>query len=267
MVKKYYLLLIMLAVNIAFGANIAANKEHVLWDKLPITFIVPTGNERIISFPERVTVNSLDNNLTRDKVTIINNHGSLYIKAIKEFTPVRVAVVLQDSKEAILVDISSEPNAANVPLEVLTAQKDVPNESVSEKNEKSHAVVDYVSLMRSAIQELYAPDRLIEQNLEIKRAPMFTEKSVPLFWEQSVIAMPLASWSTDRHYITAVILKNHSKKSFTLSLKYIRGNWLAASFYPSDMVEARGKKNDRTTLFLISAKPFSDALNSQKEVI
>lgn len=263
-----------LIISILFASNTyavnldIADKEHVLWDKMPISFQVPVGSERIISFPDKIILNNIDNNLTRDKVSILNNQGSLYIKAKKVFSPVRVAVTMQSTKDVVLVDISSSENASSKHLEVILNKKQQVAENDRENDSSSkHASIDYVGLMRFAIQELYSPERLLTANNRFNRTPMYTEKSIPLYWNKPIMALPVSSWSSDNLYVTAILLKNTSSRKVDLTLDDIRGSWLAASFYPSDYIDAKGKRQDRTTLFLISAKPFSDAFNSIKEVI
>lgn len=240
----------------------ATNKEHVLWDKIPIPFIIPIGQERIISFPDSVTTRNTDLNLTNDKLSILNNQGTLYIKAKKDFEQVRIAVTLQKTGEVVLVDISAKPNAPSIPVEVILKDED-PTAITS----NTKLGIDYVSIMRTAIQELYAPQRLIEEHSDVKRTPMYTDRSIALFWGLPVIAMPIASWTANGLFVTAVIIKNVSKRKISIELGAIKGNWLAASFYPSDELSQAGTKADRTTLFLVSGRPFAQAYSSYKEVI
>lgn len=259
--RKLSLFIILnLIITTSFASS--NNKEHVVWDRVPISFVVPVGAERIISFPDRVVLKSLDDDLTSDKLKILNNQGSLYIKAKKEFNPIRVAVSLQKTGEVILVDIASKPNVNSRPLEVIL--KEELDENKQADNEASQ---DYISLIRQAVQELYASQRLIASSQNIKRAPMYTEKSISLFWDLPLISMPIASWSSNNYYITAVILKNNSRKDLTISLDYIKGDWVAASLYPSDLLTKRDSKNDRTTLFLVSKTPFHKAYLANREVM
>lgn len=252
-------LFLLLSIFIVLSKSIQAN-EHVIWDKLPIQFIVPVGEERIISFPDSVNVKSIGTGLTTDKVEILNNKGTLYIKSKKEFAPVRIAVTLQKSNDVILVDILSKDNVPNTSVEVML------KEDLSKKDTSKNILPnsDYISLIRSAIHELYAPERLLEEHSNFKRTPMHTTSNIHLFWNKQVIAKPLASWSSGNHYVTAVILKNMSEKNLELNYEGIRGTWIAASLYPTDNLTKKGTKNDRTTLFLVSNKPFHYAYLSNR---
>lgn len=276
-IKALLVLLTIFSSLIHAGSN---NKEHVLWDKIPISFIIAVGQERIISFPDSVTIRNTDTNLTSDKLSILNNQGTLYIKAKKDFEPVRMAVTLQKTGEVVLVDISAKPNAASIPVEVLLKDEELAaiannttNTNANNSTDNHTATtntttgMDYVSLMRAAIGELYAPQRLIEEHNEVKRTPMYTDSSIALFWGLPVIAMPIASWASKDLYVTAVIIKNASKRKITIELGAIKGDWLAASFYPGDEISKAGTKADRTTLFLISGRPFAQAYSAYKEVL
>ncbi len=233
--------------------------EHVVWNGLPISFIAPVGQERILKFPGAVALNNSNPKLTTDKVSILNNAGFLYITAKKTFAPIRIPFVIKQSGEVVLVDLSAQTNGNDTPVSVVLRSQasKVKTGAPSQKSQ----VVNLVSLMRYAIQHLYSPERLMKENTLITRAPMYTTRSVNLFRDSSVMAMPLVSWRGGDMYVTAVLLKNVFNVSETLDPRVINGHWLAASFYPSNQVSANGQKGDRTTMFLVSSRPFNEALN------
>ena len=57
-----------------------------------------------------------DPNLTSDKVTILNNAGTLYIKAKQVFEPVRLRVVIVTTGETILVGFIWRGRRDDAPL-------------------------------------------------------------------------------------------------------------------------------------------------------
>ena len=77
-----------------------------MWDKLPLVFRVPVGHERLLSFSDKVKVIMMTLIFTSDKVTILNNAGTLYIKAKQVFDPVRLRVVIVATGDTVLVDLS-----------------------------------------------------------------------------------------------------------------------------------------------------------------
>lgn len=242
----------------------SANVQHVIWNRVPIAFIVPTNAERMITFPSAVEVHNTNSDLTTDKVSILNNDGTLYIKAKKEFNPIRIPVVLKDSGQVILMDLSSKENADNSSVEVLFPSKQNDTNNNLGQGGKT-AAINYTILTRYAVQHLYSPERLIEENFNINRTPMFTSKSVDLVYGVQITAMPLISWRGGDLYVTSVLLKNRLNKRVHLSPLQLKGQWLAATFYPTNYVTAKGDLHDRTTLILISDRPFNESLTKMRE--
>ena len=242
---------------VSFCAASSVRYEHALWEGVPIQVTVPVGEERIVKFEGPVEVHNTNSMLTSDKVSLLNNNGFLYLKAKTAFEAIRVPVTIKKTGEVVLVDLSGSASAEDTPLEIVSAHEKAVSES---SGSTSPEEVNFVTLTRTAIQELYAPQRLIEPHPSIVRVPMYTAKSVALFSDGSVMGMPLASWRGGNFYVTAVLLKNTFKETQSLDPRHLSGNWLAASFYPSNAVTAAGTDQDRTTLFLISNEPFNASL-------
>jgi integrating conjugative element protein (TIGR03749 family) len=237
--------------------------EHAVWNKVPISFVVPVNQERMLVFPGKVDFKNLDARLTADKVSILNNDGTLYIQAKQSFPAIRVPITLKETGHTILVDISASPNADGTPLEVVLPSENQTGEgssgaSAAQKN--SSEAIHYVTLMRYAIQHLYAPERLIVEDSRITRSPMYTTRNIDLFYDKNVLAMPLIAWLGGDYTITAILIKNNENHSIDLDPRKIRGQWIAASFYPTNQLKKAGSRQDRTTLFLLSDRPFQDAL-------
>ena len=294
-----YLLLILLMIlpilsvqaqDITPSANIVTNNipiEHVVWERMPIEFIIPVGQERLLTFPGQVSFHNTDQSLTTDKISVLNNNGTLYIKAKKAFAPIRVPIVLKKTGAVILIDISAKSDTDDTPVAVVLRQNSSDLEAATasdnetpkkqEKQKNSTAPINYITLMRYAIQHLYGPERLMAEDMQINRTPMYTSKSVNLFYNSDVMAMPLISWRGGDLYVTAVLLKNLKEKKETketkkekkekkviLDPRKLIGDWLAASFYPTDFLTAKDTLHDRTTIFLISNSSFNEALHKTR---
>ncbi|OGT35655.1 MAG: integrating conjugative element protein [Gammaproteobacteria bacterium RIFCSPHIGHO2_12_FULL_37_14] len=258
------------ALDVSPSSNMVVNDvqyDHVVWDGIPIAFSVPVGQERILKFPGSVTLNNSNARLTTDKVSIQNNAGFLYIKAKKEFRSIRLDFTLSSTGQVILVDLSAQGSVSDTPVSVVLSDNKSQNTVSTNANQDQNNIqsVNDVTLMRYAIQHLYAPQRLISHNNSITRVPMETQQSVDLFDDKSVMAMPLISWNAGNLYVTAVLLKNNWDEKILLNPRNINGNFIAASFYPSRIINPKGGNNDRSTVFLVSNEPFNDALNQMKE--
>ncbi|MCE3237405.1 MAG: family integrating conjugative element protein [Gammaproteobacteria bacterium] len=241
--------------------------EHAVWNKIPISFVVPVNQERMLIFPGKIDFKNLDARLTMDKVSILNNDGTLYVQAKQPFPAIRVPITLKETGHTILVDISADPHADDTPLEVVLPSENENDENprqTSDVKKNSSEVIHYVTLLRYAIQHLYAPERLIIEDNRISRSPMYTTRSIDLFYNKNVIAMPLLSWCGGNYTVTAILIKNNENHVIELDPRQIRGQWLAASFYPTNQLKKAGTTQDRTTLFLLSDRPFQAALTSLK---
>ena len=258
------LLLLTSSITLADETNLATppSTQHILWNKTPISITVPVGEERLISFPEAIRINNADPNLTTDKIRLLNNNGTLYITANKAFKPVRLTVQLQRTGTAIFIDLSADKEAADNPLSIVLPAK--PNQSLLPT--QSNRIND-VSLTRFAIAQLYPSLRLTQLVTGVDRLPMHTSKMVNLFYAQTLLAFPLASWQGGRSYITAIELANTLDKPVALDPRHIIGNWQAAVFFPRNQLGKKGSSTSHTTCFLISQSPFQDALKQQSILI
>lgn len=239
-------------------------EAHVLWDKLPIVFSVPVGHERLLSFPDKVKVINDDPLLTSDKVTILNNAGTLYIKAKQVFEPVRLRAVIVATGETVLVDLSGVAEGNDAPLSVVLASASATIPSADTPSDhRQNATANVVSLTRYAVQHLYSPERLVEDNPNIYRTPMYTQRSVVLTTGDQFSAFPLISWRGGELYVTAVLLRNDVSQPTAIYPQSFLGCWQSVSLYPLTSLSASGTSHDRTTVFLVSSEPFGEALKKQ----
>ena len=122
----------------------------------------------------------------------------------------------------------------------------------------THATVSFVQLTRFAAQQLYGPRRLLRSTLAISRVPV-NPNPVPLLRGAKVQATPLLAWRGGDYFVTAVRLRNITRQALTLDPRELRGHWYAATFQHARLWPA-GDEADTTSVYLISAQPFADAL-------
>jgi len=80
-----------------------------------------------------------------------------------------------------------------------------------------------------------------------------------VFDSKAIQAKPLASWRKGGLYVTAVKLRNMTEKSLLVDFNQIEGTWLASSVEKSTLAKY-GLLGDSTYMYLISDKPFDEAL-------
>lgn len=241
---------------------LALNAEHVLWDKTPIPLELSLNEERLVHFPQAVSI--IDNEAA-DKIAILKVQDTLYLKSKEIFQNKRLLVQLMPQGEVIILNLSVNDKTHNVkPVDILLESKeDAANTTQQASNPLD---LNAVTLTRFAIQSLYAPQRLLVIPEGVGRVPMQTRKQVSLFYGASIEAKPLISWHGDTFYVTAVELKNLLNKEVIVDPRQMTGNWQTATFYPTNTLAPRGKE-DTTTVFLVSDRPFGTALASSREYV
>ena len=256
---KWFLALMTLVGNIQV---FALESEHVLWDKTPIHISLSLTEERLIRFPQAI---SIVDNEAGDNIAVLKVQDALYIKAKEEFNNKRLLVQLMPQGEVIILSLSADKAInASKPVEILIEKEitEDTNKSILKNNMDSNAI----TLTRFAIQSMYAPQRLLVIPDGVSRIPMQTRRQITLFYGASIEARPLISWHGGEFYVTAVELKNQLNKEIIIDPRHMVGNWQTATFYPSNTLTARGK-TDTTTVFLISDRPFNEAIVGSREFV
>ncbi len=251
---KRTIIALLLMLNLSVQAT-PSQSEHILWDKTPIVLELPINQERLIHFPQTLTFSYDAGKLNEETLQVTNVSGTLYLKALKEFEVTRAQVTLHDGT-VILLDLKAQAVAPTNSLHVLLPS---PNEVIANKPE--HRVVGYVALMRYAIQQLYAPSRVLSRPDGIQRIPMQTARLVALHPHPDVKAMPLATYKDANHYVTSVLFRNLTDDTILLYPKALRGDFKAVVFYPSQTLKPKGNPQDSTTVFLITDKPFAMSIH------
>lgn len=253
------------------------NGTHLIWKGNPLSITLPINQEKRIIFASKI-LPDLKNALTTDQLRILNDDKSIYLTALKPFSSTRMYVTLQDSGEVILVDLSTNEIGNRATLYIDTQQQSDKNNSTvnaieTNESDNSSSSTDnntfasdsdsYVTLIRFAWQQLYAPDRLMSNTLNISRASMHTLPMLStLIYGDKVYAHPESSWVYNDTYVTAVELRNKYPHATTIHLSQdLCGDWQAASLYPRSILKPAGdKEGDNTVLFLVSKEPFSEAM-------
>lgn len=242
--------------------SFALDAEHVLWEKIPIPISLSLNEERLIRFPQAISI--IDNEAS-EQIAILKVQDALYLKAKEEFSNKRLLVQLMPQGEVIILSLSAaKAISASKPIEILIAgnYESKPNAQESKPNLDINAI----TLTRFAIQSIYAPERLLVIPEGVARTPMQTHRQITLFYGASIEARPLISWHDGEFYVTAIELKNQLNKEVVIDPRHMIGNWQTATFYPTNTLAARGKA-DTSTVFLVSDRPFNEAIASTREFV
>jgi len=262
----------LLVTHLAFADQSPA-VERVVWDKRPIAVHIQRNQERIIHFPSDVRY-WLPDSLKR-KVSVVAANGVLYIRATGSFPVTRIRVQSLVDQTIYLLDVTTS-DTKSISDELVVVRPDTVINHAKDQTltylKTARQTEDWrVRLTRYAAQQLYAPERLLHGDNQIKRIPIDTQQPVPLVRGQRIEAQPVVAWQGGGFTVTAIKLRNiteqrlhlvlaNSTKPNTIDLAYaLRGHWLTA-VTQHDFLGAEGKETDTTTLYLVSDRPFIESL-------
>lgn len=240
--------------------------ERVVWNKAPIAIPLVVGEERLVHFPDSVSI-GLPQSLT-PLLRSQSINGTLYLLARQAFEPTRVMVRSETDGPIYVLDISAAPGGADsgsLPdVQVLLQASQKPPQDLSEDagagqstSDKQSQSLGYAALTRYAAQQLYAPTRLIPRQPGVVAIPVNSEP-VDLVVGGKIEAVPVAAWKAGLRYVTAVKLINRTQSPVVLDPRELRGSWLAATFQHNRLLPA-GSEADTTAVYLVSDRRFDAA--------
>lgn len=256
-------------VNNAVAESIQPSKEivdHVVWNNVPITLVLPVGIERRIDFPTAVDVEWPDDVRQNTQNLQIRENGSVYWTAGKVFVRQRVNVFSRDGTgRSWLLDVEARGESSARTLVVLDDRFD---DGEDEKNalrlsgSRGGHQYDGVDLVRFAAQNLYAPSkRLVKPLPGVVRVPVETS-DVPLFRGGDLRSSPIAQWKAPgvpALYATAVRITSDSLDPVILDPRNLRGNWISAT-PQHGAVSPAGEPGSTTVWYLLSSRPFEESI-------
>ena len=233
--------------------------ERVVWNKSPIAISLVVGEERLVHFPDSVSI-GLPQSLTA-QLRSQSINGTLYLLAREPFDTTRIMVRSETEGPMVVLDVSAEPAEADrstLPdVQILLDSEPDKDAAESLSNTQSPSW-GYAALTRYAAQQLYSPTRLIPRQPGVVAIPVSAEP-VELVHGARIEAVPVAAWKAGLRYVTAVKLTNRTQRPVVLDPRELRGTWLAATFQHNRLLPA-GDDADTTAVYLISDRPFDVAL-------
>ncbi|WP_052808396.1 TIGR03749 family integrating conjugative element protein [Methyloterricola oryzae] len=246
--------------------------ERLVWNRVPLAVTLPVGRERLVSFPVAVRTGlpgDLRSSLLRTQIV----DGTIYWRAEQPFAAHRVQVQALGSGNTYLLDLSASEQSETSPIEVVipehrpergAAGNNRPSSATTESYEgRRNPQHDYVSLMRMAAQQMYAPRRLLRMPDGVHGAGVSHASAGDLIRGSPTEVLPLAAWRSSGLHVTAVKLRNKGREALILDPRTLRGRWLACTFQHAKLFP-RGDERDTTAVYLISDLPFQEALHGRQ---
>ena len=238
---------------------VSNNLERIVWNKAPIAIPLVVGEERLVHFPDSVSV-GLPQALT-PLLRSQSINGTVYLLARHSFEPTRVMVRSETDGLMYVLDISAslgDAEGRSLPdMQILLATPQDAGAAESNVGNQSRSW-GYAALTRYAAQHLYAPTRLIPRQPGVVGMPVNSEP-IDLVYGARVEAVPVAAWKVGLQYVTAVKLTNRTQRAVVLDPRELRGSWLAATFQHNRLLPV-GNEADATVVYLVSDRPFDVSL-------
>lgn len=229
-------------------ASVAQGRQLIWLDRpLDIDIAADAETQLVLPSPVRVRVPAE----YAGEMTVESYGRNVLIRTAPKAKLSDVRLVLQElaTGQVILVDVSVSAQASSDPVEIVRPV-------APESSESAPATGDArIAMIRFAAREFYAPMRL-RGGLNATRQSVSLE-DVALYADNALVARPLASWSAQRLYVTAVQLRNTTTSDIDLDPARMRGRFELAAFH-STRLRAAGEPRDRTLVFLVSTQPFAE---------
>jgi integrating conjugative element protein (TIGR03749 family) len=278
-IQLKHLLIVAIAITPMGSLNANADDERRVWDNRPVPVLLPVGKEVRWIFPQDVTV-QLPEEIAAKVKTLLPDAHTVYLTATEKFSTARVLATGNKDGKVYILDVTAGANnvAEDIRLEdpaLVKAEGQSPTdkptsrliESESEDQEvpEGKPLLDPVELVltRFAMQTLYAPSRLIPSSERISRSANSTlPKAFPFIQStqgERFSYEVVGTWQGFGHYVTAVLVVNQSPIRVLVDLTKVRGNFshITAQHH---YVGPKGDLTDRTSIYLISDKPFNEAV-------
>lgn len=241
----------------------------LVWNKMPLTVVLPVGEEIRVTFPTDVNL-QLPMAVTENLESLAPNQQIVYWKAKSPFDSVRAIATSTDNDTVYLIDLVAQQGALVESLVIedpdrVVKQQATASPALQATQEQVQELLDppEILLTRFASQSLYAPRRLMPVNSDIHQQPIAAlPANFPLLRSQmgeqyrySVVG----AWSGYGRYITAVMVINTSAISLQINPGLVMGNFTHITAQHLTL-GAKGSLEDRTTLYLISDTPFASAI-------
>lgn len=271
MIKRVvFFLVISLWVSSVSAADESPNR--MIWKGDPLNIPLSSNVEQRLTFSDTKQLWADIPNKLKDKLVTQIVGNNIYWTAKEAFGRERITLGEEGGSKVYLLDVSASNKKTNAARIVVVGGSDPYSEAPkpakpinssvdSIRGSSSSPVAGYATLFRFAASEVYAPQRLRLTNTGIVKVSISKALVRNLLPQRNLQIKTAAAWRSRGLYITALEVVNTSGQSARLDPREIRGMW-KASLFQHNVLRGHGTRDDNTTLYLISDKPFGDAIVS-----
>jgi len=234
--------------------------ERVLFKRSPVRVLLRPEKERILHFPNPVTIHLPEDQLDLFRPVDVMDR-SVYLTALSTFPKLRAIVEDLTTGQMIPLDLQSSQDASvsgEMEIHFAAASAEREHQDAGSGDEDGSQKVDMVALTRFASRMLYAPRRLMPQVAGIRQVKVTVRPVRGLYPPADVETTPIGAWRSQDLFVTAVKFVNRGKTPVELNMEELRGNWVAATAQHGRLAPA-GSEEDTTAIYLVSERPFEES--------
>ncbi|MFC5079631.1 hypothetical protein VTH8203_00848 [Vibrio thalassae] len=249
-------------VVFVFSMTQASATEVLVWDKKPLSIRLEVNQERLIEFPDNISI-EIPNKL-RSRLRVSAAAGVMYITPIAEFPKTRIDIRLASTNELIFVDLFAvEPTGE-------LSQGSVKVVTMKEVKKKQKEDTDLIAqstsltikdLIQHASHDFYAPSRLKDNSKPIVETRIKSKLNLDLLFMGRSAALfdlqPMKQYRTSRYTLTAILVTNRTAKRQPVIFADMYPSFIAASSQHANVGPAGGLAQS-TVLYLVTERPLSE---------
>ncbi len=248
------------ALSLCLASLPALGASSLTYTGDPLPVPLPVGEERRVEIRGAREIRVGLSGKLRELLRVESAGPHVWFTARDSFPPKRV--YLETEAGLLVLSVRADAQAPTEPLDIVVAPEG-PRSALAHPSARPPG---YVTLMRYAVQSLYAPD-LREVSVPGIRRTTVEDRPVDLFRCRArhpsacggaVESVPHAAWEARPYHVTAIMVRNRLSEPLTLDPRDIRGRFMAATI-AHPRLDASGSARDTTTVVLISSVPFEHA--------
>lgn len=255
-IVAYFLLL-------TLSLPVMAEEVTKVWNNEPLTIHIKTGQEIRIIFPTAVEL-QVPMGITQHLESLAPNPAVVYWRAVQPIESGRILAPSLDGEDLYIIDLIASESGIDQHITI-----EHPRRVLAKKGSETTAPAPVrddpaeVILTRFVAQLLYAPERLLPNNLHINQLPTpELPADFPLLRAtrgEAYQVEAVGQWFGYDRYITAVMITNQGAVAVPMDMSNVRGRFTHLTPHHR-YLGPNGTLEDRTTLYLVSRTPFHSAV-------
>lgn len=257
-------ILVLLALTLL---SISATATEVLvWDKKPLEIRLEVNKERLIEFPDNISMALPGKVLNR--MSVDSAAGIAYLTPRVPFGKVRIKVRLVSTNELVLIDMFAVEATDDIPMQrvkIISNDEKIAKETAQQELMARSSDVSLKQLIQYATHDFFAPPEFKKMDLPIQESRilkplnldlMFTGFSAGIFDMQAV-----KQYRTQSYTLTAIKVTNRTNITQPIVYSDIENTgYITVSSQHLD-VSPRGSERQSTLLYYVTSKPLTENSN------